>query len=113
MNLASLVTRAAQRFPDGVGTINGERRRSWAELSERIGRLAAALKSLGVGQGDRVAILSLNSDRYLESMFGVLWTNGVVVPMNIRWSVSENLYSIEDSTPEILMVGRCIPVSRS
>jgi acyl-CoA synthetase (AMP-forming)/AMP-acid ligase II len=48
--------------------------------------------------------LSLNSDRYLECMFAVLWANGVLVPMNIRWSVAENVYSIEDSTPQILLV---------
>jgi len=104
MNLASLVPRAAQRFPDKTASIFGERRHTWAELTDRISRLAAAFKNLGVERNDRVALLALNSDRYLEVLFAVMWADGVIVPMNIRWSVAENLYSIKDSSPEILLV---------
>ena len=104
MNLANLVRRAADRFPQGVATICGERRRDWFTVEGRIAQLAGALKNLGLAPGDRVALLALNSDRYLESLFASMWADGVVVPMNIRWSVAENLYSIEDSTPEVLLV---------
>ncbi|HSI55446.1 MAG TPA: AMP-binding protein, partial [Ramlibacter sp.] len=58
--------RAMQQRPAAVATVFGERQRTWRELGERVARLAAGLRALGVAPGDRVAMLSLNSDRYLE-----------------------------------------------
>ena len=48
-------------------------------------RLAGALRGLGVGSGDRVAMLSLNSDRYHEYLLAVPWADAVLNPVNIRW----------------------------
>jgi acyl-CoA synthetase (AMP-forming)/AMP-acid ligase II len=104
MNLSQLIERAAQTYPDTIATINGGRQRTWSESCSRVSRLAGALNKLGVGIGDRVTILGMNSDRYFEAYFGISWCGGVFVPMNIRWSVVENLYSIEDSTPAIMLV---------
>jgi acyl-CoA synthetase (AMP-forming)/AMP-acid ligase II len=104
MNLSQLIERAAQTYPDTIATIYGERQRTWAESCERVARLAGALSDLGVKVGDRVTVLGMNSDRYFEAYFGISWCGAVFVPMNIRWSVAENLYSIEDSTPEIMLV---------
>jgi acyl-CoA synthetase (AMP-forming)/AMP-acid ligase II len=104
MNLSQLIERAAQTFPETIATIYGERERTWLQSCDRVARLAGALEKLGVKVGDRVTMLGMNSDRYFEAYFGVSWCGGVFVPMNIRWSVAENLYSIEDSTPEIMLV---------
>ena len=54
--------------------------------------------------GDRVAMLSLNSDRYLEYQMAVPWGGGVLNPCNIRWSAAEILYSLDDSGSTILLV---------
>lgn len=67
-------------------------------------RLAGTLQALGMQAGDRVAMLSLNSDRFLEYQMGVLWGGGVLNPCNTRWSPAEILYSLEDSGSTILMV---------
>jgi acyl-CoA synthetase (AMP-forming)/AMP-acid ligase II len=66
--------------------------------------MAAALKELGVREGDRVAILALNSDRYSEYYFSVWWAGAVVVPMNVRWSAAENAYSLKNAGAEVLFV---------
>jgi hypothetical protein len=66
------------------------------------GRRAA--QALGMQAGDRVAMLSLNSDRYLEYQMAVPWGGGVLNPCNIRWSPAEILYSLEDSGSTILLV---------
>ena len=44
---------------------------------------------LGVDAGDRVAVLMLNQDRYLELYLAVAWAGAVIVPVNIRWSPAE------------------------
>ena len=54
-----------------------DRRRTFAELPDRVARLAGALRELGVARGDRVAVLSLNQDRYTELFLGVAWAGAV------------------------------------
>jgi acyl-CoA synthetase (AMP-forming)/AMP-acid ligase II len=81
--------RAVQQQPDQVMTICGERRRTFAEVADRVARLAGALRALGVGDGDRVAMLALNSDRYSEYLLAVPWANAVLNPVNVRWSGPE------------------------
>ena len=67
-------------------------------------RLAAGLHGLGVAEGDRVAILALNSDRYHEFLAATLWAGGVVVPVNIRWSVPEIADSLAEVDAPVLVV---------
>ena len=53
--------------------------------------------------GDRVGMLALNSDRYVEYFFGVPWGGGELNPCNTRWSVPEVLYSLDDCETTILI----------
>jgi long-chain acyl-CoA synthetase len=91
------VRRAAQIRGDQPATICGIRRSTWSEFETRTARLAHAFAALGVVPGDRIGVLSLNSDRYLEIIHAVWWRGAVIVPMNIRWALNEHLYSIDDS----------------
>lgn len=104
MYLTQALHRAIALTPGKTATICGARERTWQEFGGRVARLAGALKSLGVERGDRIAILSMNSDRYLETCFAVWWADAVIVPMNTRWSVAEHVYSIEDAGASLLLV---------
>jgi non-ribosomal peptide synthetase component F len=90
MNITHGLRRALQINPRGIAILEGERRLTWAEVGERVGSFAGALRKLGVAKGDRVAVLMLNSGRYLELYLAVGWAGAVIVPLNIRWSVAEN-----------------------
>ncbi len=48
--------------------------------------------------------MSLNSDFYYETFFAAPWSGGTLVPLNIRWSVPENIYALEDSGSRFLIV---------
>lgn len=96
--------RNLQRAPERLMTIHGDRSRSQQQFVERVAKLAGALRELGVTSGDRVAILSLNSDRYLEYCFAVPWADAVLNLCNTRWSVEENAYALSDSETSILLV---------
>ncbi|MDV2079910.1 long-chain-fatty-acid--CoA ligase [Marinobacter xestospongiae] len=89
---------------DKIATIDGDRQHTFGELQERISRFAGALQKLGVDQDDRVAVLALNSDRYYECFFAIPWAGAILVPLNIRWSVDENVYSLNDSGSSVLIV---------
>jgi acyl-CoA synthetase (AMP-forming)/AMP-acid ligase II len=98
--------RAVRHQPDNIATIFGARRRTFRELADRVARLAGALQQLGARDDDRIAILSLNSDRFIEYYLAVWWAGCVVNPVNTRWAVPEIVYSLEDSNSSILFVDK-------
>ncbi|MDG3015058.1 long-chain fatty acid--CoA ligase [Speluncibacter jeojiensis] len=104
MYLTQGLHRAVQSTPDAVATIYGDRRRTFREHVDRVARLAGALRGLDVEPGDRVAILSLNSDRYAEYLVAVPWADLVLNPVNIRWAPPEIAYSLNDSDTRVLLV---------
>ncbi|HXA47123.1 MAG TPA: long-chain fatty acid--CoA ligase [Burkholderiaceae bacterium] len=104
MYLTQGLHRAIQQRPNRPATIFPGRQHNFRELGERVAKLAGALKRLGLQPGDRVAMLSLNSDRYLEYYLAVFWAGGVVNPANTRWSAAELVYSFDDSESTILIV---------
>lgn len=106
MNTTHGLRRALQVNPDGLATVFGSRRRTWREIGERISRLATGLRSLGANPDDRVAILSLNSDRYLELYLATAWAGTVIVPLNIRWSPLENEDALRDCRANVLVVDK-------
>lgn len=95
--------RNATIFSNNIGTSFGDRERTWKEVEQRVAKLAGALVEHGVGQENHVAILAMNSDRYFEYYNAIPWIGGVVVPLNIRWSIKENIYSLENSQSSVLL----------
>ena len=104
MYLTQSLHRSVQQRPDAIYSIFGSRALTNAEVTDRVSRLAGGLRGLGVGKDDRVALLALNSDSYLQVLLAVAWADAVVVPVNIRWSVKEIAYSLVDSGVEVLFI---------
>ncbi|HEY8456929.1 MAG TPA: long-chain fatty acid--CoA ligase [Actinopolymorphaceae bacterium] len=104
MYLTQSLHRSIQCLPEAPATVFGGRVRSFGELGDRVSRLAGSLRQLGIDHGERVAILSLNSDRFAEWLLAVPWAGGVVNPINVRWSTSEIVYSLDDSGTHVLFV---------
>lgn len=102
-NLTQLIERAEQVSGSKLATVCNGRRRTYAEVADRVARFAGALQMLGCDYETRIAILSLNSDRYFECYFAVPWAGCEIVPLNIKWSVAETFYSLEDSGAEVLI----------
>ena len=101
--VASIV--AALRDFAPSATVFGATQRNWGEVLRRAACLAGSLRALGIGPGDRVAVLATNSDRYLELYLAIPWAGAVIVPLNPRWSAAENAYAIEDCSPTAIFVG--------
>ena len=78
--------------------------RTVAESAGRVARLAGALRAAGAGDGDRVGMLALNSDRFHEFLLAVPWAGAVVNPVNLRWSPAEVAYSLTDCDTRVLLV---------
>jgi len=104
IHLTQFVERAARHMPNNEAVRFGERRSTWASLNQATRALAGGLRALGVSSGDRVAILALNSDRYVEMLFACWRLAAIVVPINTRWSSAEVSYGLKDSAPKLLIV---------
>lgn len=104
MYLTQGLQRSLQQSPERVATVFRGRRRRFCEFGERVARLAGALRGLPLAPGERVGVLAQNSDRWLEAMMAVWWAGGVLNPVNIRWSVPEIVYSLDDCDTRILFV---------
>ena len=98
--------RARTLFADAVSMVTGEVRLTYAETWCRCRRLAGGLTRLGLGPGDRVAILAANSHRYLEVYLAVPASGRVVVPLNTRHAEPELCYALEDAGTRLLITDR-------
>lgn len=97
--------RALQTAPDATATVFDGRRQSFRLLADRVARIAGGLRGLDVGPGDRVAMLSMNSDRYLEYYLACPWMGALVVPLNFRWSAGEIIHGLNDCGAGVLFLG--------
>src|SRR6516162_1032508 len=93
---------AQQQYPQRTAVVCGEERFTYAQLAERAGRLAGALRKAGVEAGDRVAFLSANCHRLLEAYYGVIEAGAVLLPLNIRLAPQELAFMLNDSGASLL-----------
>ena len=77
---------------------------TYAEIGALARRQAAKLDELGIGTGDRVAVVSHNSARLLTSFFGIAGSGRVLVPVNFRLRPDEVAYIVEHSGARMLLV---------
>jgi acyl-CoA synthetase (AMP-forming)/AMP-acid ligase II len=88
----------------GDGSHFCDRRRTWQEIGDRVSRFAGALRAHSLGRGDRIAVLMLNQDRYIECYLAASWAGAVIVPLNIRWGIQENADALSDCGAKLLVV---------
>jgi len=105
MRLTQAICRAIRVRPHNRATVDGDRVRTWAEVADRVARIAGGLRQIGVKPGDRIAILSHNCDAFYEAYFAILWAGGVIVPLNTRLSQKEIAFQLTDCGVSAVMYG--------
>jgi fatty-acyl-CoA synthase len=90
--------------PDQVITYKGTLRFTYAQFRERVGRLASALRGLGVKHGDVVAVMDWDSPRYLEAYFAIPMIGAVLHTVNIRLSSEQLLYTMGHAEDKVLLL---------
>jgi fatty-acyl-CoA synthase len=105
MDLSDLIDRNAAFTPDKVAIRFQGRTLNYADFAGRIAAAARALKSrLGVGRGDRVAILAANHPDYLVLLYACARLGAMLVPLNWRLAVPEQLFILSDAGVKALVV---------
>lgn len=98
MNLAQLLTRAASAHGQRPAIYCGSQEvLNYAQLAQRVARLAGGLHRRGLRPGDRVALILRNCPEYIELMFACWHAGLVVVPVNAKLHVKEFCYVLEHS----------------
>jgi len=93
------------RYADKVGFIDAGYQGTYAQHGDRVARLSRALKTeLGVGPGDRFAVMATNSHQYLELYHAAFLGAGVINPLNLRLAGKELDYIVRDSGTEVVFV---------
>jgi fatty-acyl-CoA synthase len=105
VNLADAIDRNAAFTPDKAAIRFGDRVLSYAAFAARIAAAARALKSrLAIGRGDRVAILAANHPDYLVLLYACARLGAMLVPLNWRLAVAEQLFILSDASVKALVV---------
>jgi len=107
VDLSSLIERNAAFTPDKPAVIFEGEILSYAGFSARIEQAACALKAeFGVSRGDRVAILSLNRPDYLVLLYACARLGAMLVPLNWRLAMAEQLFILSDAGVKVLVLER-------
>ena len=105
MNIGTLLERVARQVPDRPATVFEGETLTFRQFNDRSNRFAQALLSLGIGKGDRVAILQTNSPRIHEAWFGALKIGAAVVNVNFRYSPAEVLHHLNYTESAAIVYG--------
>ena len=102
---------ASLAYPDRIGIIDEPDQPApslgsitYRRMAELAAAQAARLDALGVGFGERVAVVSQNSARLLISLFGIPAHGRVVVPINFRLNAEEVGYIVDHAGASVLLV---------
>lgn len=111
LTVNDFVYRAELLYPDRTAIVDepDQPAESWGaityrEMAERARAMAAGLDALGIGVGERVAIVSQNSARLLTALFGVSGSGRILVPINFRLVAEEVSYIVEHCGARVLLV---------
>ncbi len=103
MNLKQMLEQAVERYAGKTAIVMGERKLSYAELDEAANKVANALVGMGVGKGDRVAMLLANSPEVVATYFGVVKAGGIAVLLDPKYKLTELVSLCDDSQPKVLI----------
>ncbi|MGI5159137.1 class I adenylate-forming enzyme family protein [Microbispora sp. CA-102843] len=106
MRYLDLIRGPVARFGGQTAVVEGDRRITFGELDDRVGRLGSVFRTLGLVPGDRVALLAANELEYLEIQAACLRSGFALVPLNIRLAQRELEFILSDCAPGLLIAGR-------
>lgn len=104
LNEFDFLKRAIAAYGPKLAVVCGKHRLTYNQFAERVNRYSNAMRGLGVGKGERVAILSQNCHRMLEAFFGAAQAGVISMPMNFRLIPDDFEYILNHGGAKVLIV---------
>ncbi len=105
MNTTEFLTIASAIVPDRTFVVFEGKRYTFSHVNERVNRLANALASLGIKKSDRVAIVQVNCNQYIEAYFATARIGGIFCPLNFRAKEEELTHMLNNAEAVAVFVG--------
>lgn len=102
-SLPAMLAAQFARDPAHEAMVGEEGRLSYEMLEDRILRIAAGFRDLGIAPGDRVAILLGNRFSFIESVLACIASGAIAVPLSTRMAAPEIAYCINDCRAKMLI----------
>jgi len=102
----SFIERTAKVYSDRLSVIHGTRRYTWSQTYARTRQLASALKKLGIGKGDTVAIMGANTPETYEAHFGIPMAGAVLNALNIRLDAATISFILDHGEAKVLLTDK-------
>ena len=111
MNTTEFLMIASAIVPDRVAMHFDGQEITFADVQERVNRLANGMADRGVGAGDRVAVMQVNCPEVIEAYFAIAQLDAIYVPINFRAKSNELDQMLNIAQPSLLLIGeRYLPL---
>ena len=111
MNTTEFLMIASAIVPDRVAMHFDGQEITFADVQERVNRLANGMADRGVGAGDRVAVMQVNCPEVIEAYFAIAQLDAIYVPINFRAKSEELEQMLKIAQPSLLLIGeRYLPL---
>lgn len=105
MTIVDLFGKQVGKTPDNISISYEDKQITYDELNKMSNQVAHKLRSMGVGRGDLVALLTERSIEQLIGIYAVIKAGAAYVPINPDYPVERIEYTLQDSKPKIILVG--------
>src|SRR5579875_2001945 len=102
-SLADVVSRSADRHPEKIALIDGERALTYRELQAAIDRVAANLEARVPGRGERIGLLLPNSLEFAIALFAILRAGHVALPLSTAYTAGELAHQVTDADARLIL----------
>lgn len=104
LNLASIIEHHARIAPGKEAIVWNEMRFTYAQLNGLANRVANAIAKMGIGRGDKVALVCPNLPFFPIVYYGAMKTGAAVVPLSVLFKAREYAYHLADSDAKAVFV---------
>jgi len=103
MNLGQMLEESTKRFPDNIAFIHEKCRMNYTELNMAANALAHYFRGLGIGKGDKIAIMLPNCPEFIISYFAAQKLGAVAVTLNVLSTSYELRHLLGDSDAKLFI----------
>ena len=103
MFMGDIVRMHGRRFANKTALVDEEGEATFGEVNQRVNQLVNLFHAKGLQKGDRIALLSYNSNTYAEILLAILKAGFVLVPINYRLLAKEFTYILKDAEPKVFL----------